>query len=177
MSSLSLEAFKPKVDTPTPPPAAEGIPALGWGWGGYFGPIRMLLQPQEPQLTHSFTQHTFTKACSARPGTTGTGGGWGRTREASSLNLPHPHPGNVRLELGRGQRVEALAVHAPCHRSGSSPLRDRAPLSSRAQGQGLGRVRHNATSSCAPPLRRSPRLWAHFLMRSPEELFLIKLGQ
>lgn len=66
MSSLSLEVCKQTIaPSPSPAPgAAEGIPALGWGSGACFGQMKMLLQPQELQLTHSFTQHTFTKACS-----------------------------------------------------------------------------------------------------------------
>lgn len=57
--------------------------------------------------------------------------------------------------------MEALAAHTPCHRSkGLGSLIFLGTFG--ARGQGLGRIRHNATSSCTPPLLEVPKALGSF---------------
>lgn len=134
MSSLSLEAFKPKVDTPTPPPAAEGIPALGWGWGGYFGPIRMLLQ--DPRATaHSFIHSTHIHQgllCQARDN---RHWGWVGQNQRSLLSESSPPPSRER-EAGAGQGTEGGGPGCPRSMSQVWLLPSKGPSSFIFQGTG-----------------------------------------
>lgn len=152
MSSLSLEVFKQKLETPLHPPpwGCWGNSCTGMRVGGCLGEMRIRSSPKShSSLIHSLSTRSPSPVLT-RLGT------MGRIREKPPLStFPNPIQG-ARLEQDRGQRMEALAAHAPCHRSVSSPV------SERARGQGLGRGRHSATSSCTPPLLEVPEALGSF---------------
>lgn len=102
--------------------------------------------PLQPQLTHSSTQHTFTKACSARLGT------MGRTREASSLNFPLPRSGG-KAGAGQGTEDEAQICVLPSEGTSTGPR------------AGLGQAQCN--SSCTPPLPEVPEALGSFPNEAP----------
>lgn len=151
--------------------------------------VGRLLGPNEaaglaPGATaHSLIHRTYIHQglLCARLGTAGTSSGQNRTRETSQPPLPLPGAEVVQLELGRGQRMEALAAHAPCLGSAPSPLTEQAPLSSWAHLEHRAKGWAGSDTTQPPPAphpsQRSLRLWTHFLMKSLEGLFLIKLGQ
>lgn len=90
----------------------------------------------------------------------------------SQFSHLHPRGCGQSRPVGSGWRLWPPMLHVTgLHLPSKAPSSPIFLGTSGAQGQGLGSVRHNATSSCTPPPRRSPRLWAHFLMRSWKDAF------
>lgn len=168
VSCLSLEVFKQKLGTPphTPPRGCLGDSCIGMPVGRLLGRNKDAA-PAPRAMARSFIHSAHVHRGLLLPG-------WG-PGAASEKNLRSQLSATPsRGEAGAGQGTEDGG--AGCPRS-MSQICIGPPLKERARGHGLGRGRHNATSSCTHPFQRSLRLWAHFLMRSLEGLFLIKLGQ
>lgn len=106
VSSLSLEVFKQKLETPshTPPWACWGNSCTGMRVGRLLGRNEDAA-PAPRAIAHSFIHSAHVHLLLP---------GWGprqNPRKTSSLSFPQPHPGG-KTGAGRGQRMEALAAHA-----------------------------------------------------------------